>query len=51
MGYRGETKDLSDMENRVNLDRYYIENWSFWLDIKIVFLTVLSLIRGSDKAY
>lgn len=51
MGYRGETKTLADMENRVRLDRYYIENWSFWLDIKIIFLTVVSLIRGSDKAY
>lgn len=51
MGYRGETSTLADMENRVRLDRYYIENWTFWLDIKIVFLTVVSLIRGSDKAY
>ena len=51
MGYRGETKDLDDMENRVRLDRYYIENWTFWLDIKIIFLTVISLIRGSDKAF
>jgi len=51
MGYRGETRELSDMENRVRLDRYYIENWSFWLDIKIIFLTIISLIRGSDKVY
>lgn len=51
MGYRGETRTLADMENRVRLDRYYIENWTFWLDIKIIFLTVISLIRGSDKAY
>lgn len=51
MGYRGETQDLADMENRVRLDRFYIENWSFWLDIKIIFLTVVSLIRGSDKAF
>ncbi len=51
MGYRGETQTVADMENRVRLDRYYIENWSFWLDIKIIFLTVVSLIRGSDKAY
>lgn len=51
MGYRGETKTLADMENRVRLDRYYIENWTFWLDIKIIFLTVVSLIRGSDKAF
>lgn len=51
LGYRGETKNLVDMENRVRLDRYYIENWSFWLDIRIIFLTIISLIRGSDKAY
>ncbi len=51
MGYRGETKDLADMENRVRLDRYYIENWSFWLDMKIIALTLVSLVRGSEKAY
>jgi len=51
MGYRGETQTLADMENRVRLDRYYIENWTFWLDVKIIFLTVVSLIRGSDKAF
>ena len=50
MGYRGETQTVADMENRVRLDRYYIENWSFWLDIKIIFLTIISLIRGSEKA-
>ncbi len=51
LGYRGEIRDLADMENRVRLDRYYIENWSFWLDIKMILLTVVSLIRGSDKAF
>lgn len=51
LGYRGETRNLIDMENRVRLDRYYIENWSFWLDIKIIFLTVVSLLRGSEKAF
>jgi putative colanic acid biosysnthesis UDP-glucose lipid carrier transferase len=51
LGYRGETQNLSDMENRVRLDRYYIENWTFWFDIKIIFLTVISLIRGSEKAF
>lgn len=51
MGYRGETKTISDMRNRFKLDKFYIENWTFWLDIKIIFLTVVSLIRGSDKAY
>lgn len=51
MGYRGETQTLGDMVNRVRLDRHYIENWSFWLDVKLIFLTVVSLIRGSDKAF
>lgn len=51
LGYRGETKDLIDMENRVRMDRYYIENWTFWFDLKIIFLTVIGLIRGSDKAF
>ncbi len=51
MGYRGEIQNVTDMQNRVRLDRYYIENWTFWLDIKIIFLTIVSLIRGSDKAY
>ncbi len=51
LGYRGETRNLIDMENRVRMDRYYIDNWSFWFDIKIIFLTVISLVRGSDKAF
>jgi len=51
MGYRGETQSLDDMINRVRLDRHYIESWSFWLDLKIIVLTVISLIRGSDKAF
>ena len=51
MGYRGETKYLFEMKNRITLDRFYIENWSFGLDLKIIYLTVVSLLRGSDKAY
>ena len=50
-GYRGETKDIIDMKNRVKLDRFYIENWSFLLDIKIIIVTVYELLRGSEKAY
>ncbi|NOT74797.1 MAG: undecaprenyl-phosphate glucose phosphotransferase [Cyclobacteriaceae bacterium] len=50
-GYRGETRNIIDMKNRVRLDRFYIENWSFLLDIKIIVLTAYELIRGSEKAY
>ena len=36
-GYRGETKELKDMEGRVIGDIWYIEHWSFWLDIYIIY--------------
>ena len=39
-GYRGETKELEDMEGRVRFDVWYIENWSLSLDINIVFQTI-----------
>lgn len=39
-GWRGETDTLNKMEKRVEYDLYYIENWSPWLDIKIVWLTI-----------
>ncbi|MBO5829331.1 MAG: undecaprenyl-phosphate glucose phosphotransferase [Paludibacteraceae bacterium] len=50
-GFRGETKDLSEMEGRVKQDVWYIENWTFWLDIKIIFLTAFNMIKGEEKAY
>ncbi|WP_069469691.1 undecaprenyl-phosphate glucose phosphotransferase [Candidatus Marithrix sp. Canyon 246] len=39
-GYRGETETLEKMEQRITYDLYYIDNWSLWLDLKIIFLTV-----------
>ena len=50
-GYRGETKDPILMKNRTKIDRFYIENWSFVFDIKIIFITVLNMIRGDKNAY
>ena len=50
-GYRGEIKKRSDIKNRVRLDIFYIENWSFFLDIKIILQTVLNIFRGEEKAY
>ena len=50
-GYRGEIKEKSDIENRVRLDVFYIENWSFFLDIKIIIKTILNVFKGEKKAY
>ena len=50
-GYRGEIQKKSDIENRVRLDIFYIENWSFLLDIKIIYKTLISVFKGEEKAY
>jgi len=50
-GYRGETKEVKDMEGRVNYDIFYVENWSLFLDIKIIFRTVFNMIRGEKNAF
>ena len=50
-GYRGETTQPEQMKKRVELDTWYIENWSFFLDLKIVFLTVWNVFKGEENAY
>jgi putative colanic acid biosynthesis UDP-glucose lipid carrier transferase len=50
-GYRGEVQKKSDIEHRVRFDIFYIENWSFFLDIKIIFQTFLNVFKGQEKAY
>ena len=39
-GWRGETNTLYKMRKRVEFDLEYMREWSLWLDIKIIFLTV-----------
>ncbi len=50
-GFRGEINSESDIRNRVELDLWYIEHWTLWLDIQILFLTVYKVIVGDKKAY
>ena len=50
-GYRGETKEIGDMEGRVRLDVWYIENWSLPLDINIILQTIWNVFKGDEQAY
>ena len=50
-GFRGETKELWQMEGRVKRDIWYIENWSIWLDLRIIWRTAKQLIIHDQKAY
>ncbi len=50
-GYRGEIKKKADIKNRIRFDIFYIENWSFLLDVKIIFQTVFNVFKGEEKAY
>ena len=49
-GFRGETRSLWDMEKRVENDIWYSENWSLWLDTRIIFMTAYKLFAGDINA-
>jgi putative colanic acid biosynthesis UDP-glucose lipid carrier transferase len=49
-GLRGETDTPEKMEARVKYDLQYIENWSIWLDFKILVMTAF-VVLAQDKAY
>jgi len=49
-GARGETAQLETMERRVNLDLWYINNWSIWLDLWILLRTCV-IVHRSPNAY
>ena len=50
-GYRGQTEELWQMEGRVEKDIWYIEHWSFALDLKIMAFTVINAIKGEEQAF
>ncbi|MBM6593257.1 undecaprenyl-phosphate glucose phosphotransferase [Microvirga pudoricolor] len=47
-GFRGETPTIDLMERRVEHDLWYVANWSFWLDVRTLFMTVGALLRHRD---
>ena len=48
-GCRGETKEVEDMERRVEHDIWYIEHWTPLLDLVVFVKTVIQLMPGRDK--
>jgi len=50
-GLRGETANIERMEERIRFDLEYIRNWSPVMDLKIIFLTVWTMVRGDENAY
>ncbi len=50
-GLRGGTEDMKLMQKRVDYDIHYIESWTPFLDIKIVYHTVLQMITGNTGAH
>lgn len=50
-GFRGETKELWQMEGRVKRDIWYMEHWSIWLDIRIIWMTAKTIFIHDKNAY
>ena len=50
-GYRGEITNPEQIKMRVNKDLWYLENWTLWLDIQILFLTVYYVLKGDKNVY
>jgi putative colanic acid biosysnthesis UDP-glucose lipid carrier transferase len=50
-GYRGETKKPNLMKLRVQYDLWYMENWTFWLDLQIIMQTLVNIVKGEKNAY
>ena len=50
-GYRGQTDELWKMEKRVECDVWYVENWNFLLDLKIIARTVINAVHGEQNAF
>ncbi|CAJ6124037.1 undecaprenyl-phosphate glucose phosphotransferase [Burkholderia pseudomallei] len=47
-GYRGETRKVEKMAARVKFDLFYMQNWTFWFDIKIILITLVKGFVGRN---
>ena len=50
-GFRGSTKNMELMQKRINVDIEYIENWTFWLDVKIAAITFWQMLTFKTGAH
>ena len=50
-GFRGETKELKEMEGRIIADIWYVEHWNFFLDILIIYKTIKNAVCKDKQAY
>ena len=50
-GFRGATHDIGLMQQRIDHDIWYINNWSLLLDIKILALTIWHILFENENAY
>ena len=50
-GYRGEIKENELLRKRVEFDTWYMENWSLYLDMRIILLTIIVTLKGDKNAF
>ena len=50
-GFRGEIRDNKLLRKRIEHDIWYLENWSLWLDLRIILLTIYVTIKGDKNAF
>jgi putative colanic acid biosysnthesis UDP-glucose lipid carrier transferase len=50
-GYRGEITNPEQIKMRINKDLWYLENWSLWLDIQILFLTIYFVFKENKNVF
>jgi putative colanic acid biosynthesis UDP-glucose lipid carrier transferase len=50
-GYRGEIRENELLRKRVEFDTWYMENWSLYLDMRIILLTILVTVKGDKNAF